>query len=88
MDSIIHGDKKLSKLARKEAENSTCLHSDSFEINTGKSQRNESVLVAQLWEKLSSLESYQKIFQTYKRRSYHREWSSFNTTQKMYNTKK
>ena len=32
----------------KAAENSTCLHSYSFEINTGKSQGNESVLVAQL----------------------------------------
>ena len=36
--------KKLSKPARKTADNSTCLHSDSFEINTGKSQGKKSVL--------------------------------------------
>ena len=37
--------KKLAKAARKPADNSTCLHSDSFEINIGKSQGNKSVLV-------------------------------------------
>ena len=29
---------KLAKEARKLSENSTCIHSDSFEINTGKLQ--------------------------------------------------
>ena len=52
--------KQLTKAAKKAADNSTCLHSDSFKINTGKSQGNESVLVAQLREKLYSLESDQK----------------------------
>ena len=37
-----------------------CLHSDSFNINTVKSQVNESGLVAQLSVKLHSLESDQK----------------------------
>ena len=32
---------KLAKAARKEVDNSTYLHSDSFEINTSKSQGNE-----------------------------------------------
>ena len=41
---------KLAKTARKSAENPTCFDSDSFEINTGKSQNNESVLVTQLRE--------------------------------------
>ena len=36
---------KLEISARKSAENSTCLHLDIFNINTGKSQGNESVLV-------------------------------------------
>ena len=57
---ILQKDLKLAKAARKAADNSTCLHSDSFEVNTGKSQGNESVLVAQLREKLSSFESDQK----------------------------
>ena len=35
---------KLKKAARRAADNSTCLHWDSFEINTYKSQYNESVL--------------------------------------------
>ena len=52
--------KSLTKEARKAAENSTLLHSDSFKINIVKSQGNESVLVAQLRRKLSSLESDQK----------------------------
>ena len=38
------------KAERTEAENSTWVHQDSFEINTEKSQVNESVLVAQLRE--------------------------------------
>ena len=54
---------KLSKAAIKVSENSTCLHSDSFKINIGKSRGNESVLVAQLREKLSSLEPDQKYVQ-------------------------
>ena len=37
--------KKSAKSARKSTENSICLHSDGFEINTGKWQGNESVLV-------------------------------------------
>ena len=52
--------KKSEKAARKSADNSICLYSDSFKINTGKYQGDESVLVAQLWEKLSYLESDQK----------------------------
>ena len=35
---VLHKDLKLSKSARKSSENSTCLKSDSFEINTGKLQ--------------------------------------------------
>ena len=42
---------KLKKSARTAADNSTYLHSDSFEINTYKSQKNESTLVSQLMEK-------------------------------------
>ena len=34
-------DLKLSKSARTAADHSTCLHSDSYEINTDKSQVNE-----------------------------------------------
>ena len=41
---------KSTKLARTTAENSTCLRSDSLEINTYISQDNESFLVAQLRE--------------------------------------
>ena len=51
MDGIVYGDLKNSKTSK---------NSDRFEINTGKSQGNESVLVAQIREKLSSLESEQK----------------------------
>ena len=51
---------KKSKAARKSADNSTCLHSDSFKINTGKFQVNESVLFSQLIEKPSSLDFDQK----------------------------
>ena len=50
LDSIIYGDQKLSKAAIKSADNSTCLHSDSFEINTDKYQVNESFLVSELRE--------------------------------------
>ena len=48
------------KAAIKAVDNSTCLHSDSFKINTVKSQGNTSVLVAQIRENISSLESDQK----------------------------
>ena len=51
---------KLEKAARKSADNSTFLHSDSFEINTGKLQGNDSVLFIQLIEKTYSLESDKK----------------------------
>ena len=51
---------KLTKSARTAAENSTCLHSDSFEINTEKQKDNESVLISSTHRKLSSLESDQK----------------------------
>ena len=44
--------KKLAKSARKSADNSTWLHSDIFEINTGNFKVNESVLVSQLRENL------------------------------------
>ena len=37
--------KTLLKIAIKAADNSACLHSDRFKINTGKYQGNESVLV-------------------------------------------
>ena len=47
---VLQKDFKLSKAAITAADNSTCLHSDTFEINTYKSQVNESVLVAQLRE--------------------------------------
>ena len=39
---------ELKIAARTSADNSTFLHSDSFEINTNKSQDNESFLVGQL----------------------------------------
>ena len=52
---------KLAKSEIKAVDNSTCLHSDSFERNTGKSQGKESVLVSQPQEKLSSLESDQNM---------------------------
>ena len=52
--------KELEKLARKLADNSTRLHSDSFKINTGNSQGNELVLVVQLQDKIASLESEQR----------------------------
>ena len=51
---------KLTKSARTAADNSTCLHSDSFEINTDKSQDNESDISRSTQRKLSSLESDQK----------------------------
>ena len=44
---------KLAKSARTATDNSTFLQSDFFEINTDKSQVNESVLFAQLREKKS-----------------------------------
>ena len=51
---------KSTKEARTAAENSTCLHSDSFEIITEKSQDSESVLSFSTQRKLSSLESDEK----------------------------
>ena len=48
--------KKLSKASRKVADNSTCLHPDSFVVNTGKS-------VDQLWEKVL-FRVWSKICQT------------------------
>ena len=51
---------KLKKSARTSADNLTCLHTDNFEINTDKSQDNESVLSCSTQKKLSSLESDQK----------------------------
>ena len=48
LDSIIYGDHKSMKTARKAAENPTRLHQDSIEIYTGKPQGNESVLFYQL----------------------------------------
>ena len=52
METII-----LEKSAWKAADNSTCSNLDNFEINTNKSQGNESFLVAQLKENILSLES-------------------------------
>ena len=49
---VIQKDLESANVEIKSADNSFCVHSDSFEINTGKSQRNESVLVAQLQETL------------------------------------
>ena len=43
---VLQKDLKLAKALITAAENSTCIHSDSFEINTSKSQVIESVLVA------------------------------------------
>ena len=57
---VLHKYLKLTKAARTAAENSTFLPSDSFEINTDKSQDNESVLSFSTHRKLSSLESDQK----------------------------
>ena len=51
---------KLTKASRTSADNSTCLHSEIFEINTEKSQDNESVVSFSTNRKLSSLESDQK----------------------------
>ena len=48
---VLQKDLKLSKPARKSVENSTCLHWDRLEVNTGKSQGNESVLFAEIREK-------------------------------------
>ena len=53
---------KLIISARTAADNSTFLHSDSFEINKDKSQDNKSVLSFSTQRKLSSLESDQKSF--------------------------
>ena len=52
---------KLTKAARTAADNSTCLHSDIFEIKTDKSQDNESVLSCSTQRKLYSLDSDQNF---------------------------
>ena len=65
--------KQLAKSARKEADNPTCLNSDNIEINTEKSQGNESVLVYQLKKKTFFFRVLPKIFQTDSRRSCLRE---------------
>ena len=57
---VIQRDLKLTKAARTAAENSTFLHSDSFEINTDKLQDNESVLSRSTQIKVSSLGYEQK----------------------------
>ena len=51
---------KATKAAKTAADSSTCLHSDIFEINTDKSQYNESVLSFSTQRKLNSLDSDQK----------------------------
>ena len=51
---------KIAKSAWKLADNSTCLHSDSFEINKGKFQNIKSALVARVIEKPSYLYSDKK----------------------------
>ena len=51
---------KYINAARKAAGNSTWLQWDGFKRNIGKSQGNESVLVDQLIDKISTLESAQK----------------------------
>ena len=48
---------KWAESATTAADSLSCLHWNSFEINTYKSQDNESVLVYQIKGKLSSLES-------------------------------
>ena len=59
--SLLFMDKeKLAKWARTAANNSICLYSGSFELNTINLQGNKSVLVAQLRKTLSSLESHQE----------------------------
>ena len=45
---VLQKDLKLARESRTAAENSTCLNSDSFEINTDKSLLYESDLVAQV----------------------------------------
>ena len=57
---VLQKDLKWTKSARTITDNSTCLHSDSFEINSEKSQDNKSVLSCSTQRKLSSLESGQK----------------------------
>ena len=52
---VLQKDLKLAKSAIKSEESSTYLNSDSLKVNTGKSQGNETFLVAQLRGKLSSL---------------------------------
>ena len=79
----------------KPAENPRCLHSDSFEVNTSKSQANKSVLVSQLQEILSLLESDQKSAKHISGEVFaesevlllqHKEYNTGNTTQKLHTT--
>ena len=58
---VLQKDLKLKKSARTAADNSTCLHSDIFEIKTDKSQDNESVLSCSTQRKLYSLDSDQNF---------------------------
>ena len=78
---VLQKDLKFEKAARKAEDNSTCLHSDSLEINTGKSQRNKSVLVAQLREDFIIYSMIKNIPNRWII-SFFREWSAFNITQK------
>ena len=52
--------KSLAKETSKSVYNSTCLHLDRFKIKTDKKQVDESLLVAHIRDKLSSLEYEQK----------------------------
>ena len=56
---VLQKDLKLPKASIIAADNSTFLQSDSFEINTDKSQDNESVLNFSTQRNISSLESDQ-----------------------------
>ena len=88
MDSIIHLDWESAKEVRKVAESSTYLHLDIFEINTGKLQGSERVIVAQLLEKTLFFRVWPKLCRTYNRSIYNRELSASNAAQNIYNTKK
>ena len=86
---------KSTKAERTEAENSTFLHSYSFEINTDKPQYNESVLSCSTHRKLSSLESDQKSPKQISEEAVseseviliqHKKYNTENTTQKIQHT--
>ena len=68
----------LEKLARRAADNSTCFYSYNFEINTGKSQGNESVVVSQP-QKTFLFRVWPKICQTDSKISFCRELGAFAT---------